>query len=72
MGTRIFWVGTRLVGSNGNGANQLDNPWGIFVDTNENIYVANNSGHSVVNGNLALTKVLLSLVMEKKEITGTN
>ena len=38
-------IGVTVAGGNeeGNATNQLDGPWGIFVDSERNIYVADNS-----------------------------
>ncbi|CAF4252361.1 unnamed protein product [Rotaria sp. Silwood2] len=42
--------GITVAGRNrqGNGINQLSNPWGLYVDDDQNVYVADQSNHRIV------------------------
>ncbi|CAF4681758.1 unnamed protein product, partial [Rotaria sp. Silwood2] len=42
--------GITVAGGNrqGNGINQLSNPWGLYVDDDQNVYVADQSNHRIV------------------------
>ena len=43
-------IGLTVAGGNGqgNGNNQLSNPWGFYIDDDQTIYIADQSNHRII------------------------